>query len=287
MRGRYFQTKAVMGKITFPVSILTAFLCGWLCFFFNSQGHTTNALSLISFLPAWVLQLLGFAVHFFTAVLLIRINSTFGIIHERASVQACAYLLLIAVYPPIQVIQASTISGFTFAVSIYLLLHTYQRQWPQAYTFHAFAFLGISSLAFPFAALFTPVFWLSMFNFNILSPRSFTASLLGLALPYWFALGHAYFYDTLDLFSQKIAEMATLTPLDWGVLNPSQIILLIFLLILFLTAATHQLTNSHKDNIRARIYLHFFYSFIGSHVYNGVFTTRKVRPIYSFLMHRD
>ena len=118
-------------------------------------------------------------------------------------------------------------------------------------------FIGLGSLFFPQLTLFIPLYWIGAYGFQALTPKSFFSSLVGWTLPYWFLLGHAYFYDEMDLFYQPFIELATFHPINLWDFPLWEIATLGYLFVLYLVSSIHCLVAGYEDKIRTRSYLHF------------------------------
>lgn len=209
-------------------------------------------------LPDWVNRLVSFLLYLIIGYLLIVLNNTFVIIRLRASMQTCFYLLLTAVYPTIHQLYAGDVATLTFVIALFFLFKTYQQPQASGYVFHSFLFIGLGSLVFPQITWLTPVLFIGLFNFQALTPQSFFAALIGWSLPYWFLLGHAFFYGQMEIFYRPFIELATFQPIDFSSFNTVEIITLGYYFILFAVSTIHSFLQSYKDKIRTRIYLRFF-----------------------------
>ena len=174
----------------------------------------------------------------------------------RASVQTSVYFLLIAVCPSIHILYAGDVAAAAFLIALFFLFKSYQQARPTGNIFHAFVFIGLGSLLFPQLMLFVPIFWIGAYNFQSLHPKSFFASLVGWSVPYWFLLGHAFFYGQMELFYQPFRELVTFTPIRFD-FQPWELATLGYLFVLFIVSAVHCLVAGYEDKIRTRSYLHF------------------------------
>lgn len=264
MRGKYIQSTITTGRLTLPVAILITIAC-WVIVYFlvpdvPKEDTTHSFWNLLETfpIPVWANKLASLLIYFGIGYLLIQMNNTFGLIQVRASVQTSIYLLLIAAYPPLHQLCPGDIATLFFVVAIHLLFNTYQRMRSSGYIFHAFLFVGLSSLVFPQSTLLTPILLIGAFNFQGLNIRSFFAAIIGWSFPYWFLLGHAYFYDKMELFYQPFTELATFYPIDFTVFKSWEIAMLGYSFVLFLVSSIHCFVQSYKDKIRTRIHLRFF-----------------------------
>ena len=127
-----------------------------------------------------------------------------------------------------------------------------------SYIFHSFAFIGAGSLLFPQLLYFIPLWLIGAYSFQSLTIRSFCGAIIGISLPYWFLLGHAFFYGEMELFYQPFIELVHFQPIEFGKnLQLWELVTLIYLFILFIVSAAHCIVSGYEDKIRTRSYLHF------------------------------
>lgn len=262
LRAKRFQKQVTAGRLTLPAAILVSVTC-WIL---------TAAL-----LPEMEEQKTGYPLwqtfshfcfsdrscRFFSFILygiigyfLIELNNTFNLIRMRASIQTAVYFLLISVCPGIHMLYAGDLAAAAFLVALFFLFKSYQRARSASCLFHAFVSIGTGSLFFPQLLFFAPIFWIGAFNFRSLNPKSFFASLIGGSVPYWFLLGYAYLYGSMDLFYQPFRELATFAPIRFEFL-PWEMATSGYMLVLFLVSSAHCLITGYEDKIRARGYLNF------------------------------
>lgn len=264
MRGKYIQSTITTGRLTLPVAILISIAC-WVAAYFliptvggENGAHAFGEMPIPFSIPVWIDKLACLLVYFVIGYLLIQINNTFALVRVRASVQTSFYLLLIAACPPLQQLCPGNIATLCMVVSIYLLFSTYQRMQSSGYVFHAFLFVGLSSLVFPQITLFTPILLIGAFSFHALNIRSFFAAIMGWSVPYWFLFGHAFYHDNMEMLYRPFIALATFCPIDLAMLTPWEIAMLGYTFVLFLVSAIHCLVQSYMDKIRTRIHLRFF-----------------------------
>lgn len=186
--------------------------------------------------------------------LLIRIYSR--LVSSSYIALSCAALFLFA-SPGGACLQLTAIA------SLFCLFNTYQNRSSAGWTYYSFLFLGLGSLTDVHVIYFMPVFWLlTMFALYSFSLRTFTASLLGFATPYWFSLAWYAWRGEGDItiWLDHLAGIADLQfSFSYSVLSLQHLILLAFFLILFLLGSIHFVTTSYKDKIRVR---QIYYSFM-------------------------
>lgn len=282
-RTKRFQNRVTTGRLTLPVVTVISVACWLLVAFAGPVPDTAYAAYPlwqrlgVSGLPGWLHSLLSFLLYGVIGYLLVAFNNTFAIIRMRASVQTSVFFLLTAMCPLIHRIYPGSVVAMCFLFTIFFMFSSYQQSSPMSHLFHAFAFLGLGSLAFPQLTWFAPLLWWGAYSFQSLSLRSFVASLVGYTLPYWFLLSHAFYHGQMDLFYAPFRELVRFAPLGFS-LGMSQLYTLGVLLVLYIVSATHCLVASYDDKIRTRSYLNFLIVLCGAlflyiFLQNGVYLT--------------
>lgn len=258
MRALGLQRHIMTGRYTLPIAIILSMMI-WAVFawLMPVPKHDDGPFSekLFGSLPLWSRYVINYLLYGLVGYLLIGLNNTFAFIRIRASVQTSIYLLLVAACPALHLQPVSCISSALFLIALYFVLHSYQQSRPVVFIFHSFLFLGATSLLIPQLMWVAPfLFWITAYRFHSLTTKSFCASIVGWCVPYWFLLGHAYFYGQMDLFLAPFAEFINLQPIQFD-FNPRQIATTGYLFVLFLCSAAHCFTAGHQDSLRARYYL--------------------------------
>lgn len=253
-----------MGRITLPIVILTCIIC-WITtsILLPASPREPGSYPLWqSFrelgIPSWGMRTASFVIYAIIGYFLIEINNTFAIIRMRASVQTSFYFALITACPGLHLLYAGDIASIAFLLSLYFLFKSYQQLRPAGCLFHSFAFIGVGSLIFPQLTFFAPVWLIGAYNFQSLTFRSFCAAIVGWSLPYWFLLGHAFFYGQMDLFYNTFRELGTFHPIRFGeAFQWWELVTLAYLFVMFVVSAIHCMVAGYQDKIRTRSYLHF------------------------------
>lgn len=264
MRTNRLQSRITAGRFTLPIVILTCVIC-WIAtsILLPATPKEPGSYALWqSFrelgIPLWGMRTASFVIYAIIGYFLIEINNTFAIIRMRASVQTAFYFALITACPGLHLLYAGDIASIAFLISIYFLLKSYQQLYPTGALFHSFAFIGAGSLVFPQLTFFVPIWLIGAYNFQSLTFRSFCGAIVGWSLPYWFLLGHAFFYGQMELFYSPFRELAMFQPIRFGeVFELWELVTLGYLFIMFLVSAIHCFVAAYQDKIRTRSYLHF------------------------------
>ena len=209
-------------------------------------------------IPVWGMRLASSVLYAIIGYFLIEINNMFSIIRMRASVQTSLYFALITACPGLHLLYAGDIASVAFLLAIYFLFKSYQQPRPTGYLFHAFTFIGAGSLVFPQPTFFVPIWLIGAYNFQSLTFRSFCAAVVGWSLPYWFLLGHAFFYGQMELFYDPFRELATFQPMRFvDAFQLWELVTLGYLFLMYLVSAVHCAVAGYQDKIRTRSYLNF------------------------------
>ena len=262
LRSKRFQNRVAAGRLTLPAAILISVAC-WIlsAILLPDMEVRQSSYSLWNMfcdfcIPTWASRILCFVLYCVIGYFLIGLNNAYAIIRMRASVQTGIYFLLIAVCPSLQILYPGDMAAIAFLVAIYFLFKSYQQANPTGTLFNSFLFIGLGSLMFPQLTFFIPVLWIGAYCFQSLHPKSFFASLIGWRVPYWFLLGHAYFYGQMELFYQPFRELAAFQPIRFD-LQPWELATIGYLFLLFIVSSGHCLAAGYEDKIRTRSYLHF------------------------------
>jgi len=262
MRTKRFQNRLTAGRFTLPASFLIAAACWVLASVLlpavEIQPDDYPLWKAFSdcCIPVWGNRLFTFVLYALIGYFLILLNNRFAIIRMRASVQTSVYFLLASVCPALHTFYAGDLASAAFLAALFFLFDSYQRERSEGNLFHAFACIAMGSLLYPQLTLFVPVFWLGAYQFQSLHLRSFFASLVGWSVPYWFLLGHAYYYGEMELFFQPFRELASFGPVRFD-FSLWEAVTLGYLLVLFIVSSMHCLVAGYEDKIQTRSYLQY------------------------------
>lgn len=241
MAGRTLQQRLTSGRYTLPVALLVAVACR-----LAVQPGTEDVLRLWAGLP----------VHILTAWVLIVLNNAYGLVRQRASLQSAVFLLLVSLGPDLYGLQTGHVAGLAVAGSLFFLFRAYRSLSAPADLFLSMACLGVGSLVVPRLVFFMPMYWIGAYSLQALSARSFFGSLLGWMFPFWFLLGHAWFYGEMELFTAPFLAMGRFGPLFQG-LEGEQWATLGYLAALLLVSGGYMLGYGRDEKIRTRCCLQF------------------------------
>ena len=267
MRNKSLQSQVTTGRLTLPVVILICALCWVLTYFlFPDSIASTTSKDSSSFLqstrdlllPGWAERIISFLVCAIIGYFLIELNNQFSIIRMRASMQTAIYFLLVTVCPGMHLLYIGDIVALGSLISIYFLFKSYQQAQAAGYLFYSFFFIGAGSILFPQLTILSVLWLLESYRFQSLTPRSFCGALLGWTLPYWMLFGHAFFYNEMELFYRPFNQLLAFGEVfHLPILQPWELAILGYLLVMFIVSAVHCIAAGFEDKIRTRAYLQF------------------------------
>ena len=239
------QNKVAESRRTLPISMIYGTAIWLLAGLFKEQ---------------WWLQ---FACFMLSVLLIMRMNSKNLLIRIYSRSVSIAFIFLscsaVFLFPSWQggAVQLS------FIAALLLLYDSYQDNIAVDKAYYAFLLLGISSIINVHVFFYLPVIWFLMAVIVYdLSWRTFLASLLGLATPYWFMTGwllwkkEGNFDIIFSMFSrQDIIQF----PFDFGTMPLSTQLVVLITTVMMVIGSIHFIHSSFRDKIRVR---QLYYSFI-------------------------
>ena len=141
-----------------------------------------------------------------------------------------------------------------------------------------------TSLFFVQILYFVPFLWILMAsNMMALTHRMFWATVLGLVMPYWFAVGYYVVTNQFDAFIDHFAELAQFEPLlQYEALDIHRIATFGLVVLLAVIGIIHYMRNSYQDKIRTRM---IFEMFITVDILSFVFIILQPQHFDNLLPH--
>ena len=239
------QNKTAESRRTLPVAMLYGTAIWVLAGLFKEQ---------------WWVQ---FACFILSVLLVMRINSKNLLIRIYSRSVSVAFIFLscaaVLLFPSL----AGGIVQLCCIAALMLLFDSYQDQTAVGSVYYAFLLLGIGSMFDAHVIFYLPLLWFMMkIIVYSLSWRTFFASLLGLATPYWFMCGWLLWQKDGDF--QAIANLFAVQdilqfPFDFGSVTLPYLLLMGFTTLLMAIGSMHFIHSSFRDKIRVR---QIYYGFI-------------------------
>lgn len=243
MRDKKYQNRVAESVLTLPAcAALTVLLWWW------PKGS-----------PVWEQAICLF----FCAVvsgMLWGTDNHCGFVRIRSQLTICYWLLCVAImgFFHADVVVAATCTSFT--LGFYSLFYTYQQPRAVGMVYNSFLFLALGSLAYPHMMYLALCFWWYMIVFmRCMSVRTFFASLLGLATPFWFWTGWCVWTeDFAPMLHHAVAFVSVDLPARelYISLSPVWIFSWVMVTLLSFLSGIHYLRYCYDDSISVRMYLY-------------------------------
>ena len=239
------QNKTAESRRTLPVAMLYGTAIWVLAGLFKEQ---------------WWVQ---FACFIMSVLLVMRINSKNLLIRIYSRSVSVAFIFLSCAAVFLFPSWAGGIVQLCCIAALMLLFDSYQDQTAVGSVYYAFLLLGIGSMFDAHVIFYLPLLWFMMkIIVYSLSWRTFFASLLGLATPYWFMCGWLLWQKDGDF--QAIANLFAIQdilqfPFDFGSVTLPYLLLMAFTTLLMTIGSMHFIHSSFRDKIRVR---QIYYGFI-------------------------
>jgi hypothetical protein len=239
------QNKTAESRRTLPIAMLYGTAIWVLAGLFQEQ---------------WWMQ---FACFIMSVLLVMRINSKNLLIRIYSRSVSVAFIFLSCAAVFLFPSWTGGIVQLCYIAALMLLFDSYQDQTTVGNAYYTFLLLGISSMFDANILFYLLLQWIMMrIIVYSLSWRTFFASLLGLATPYWFMSGWLMWQKNGDLHA--IASLFAVQdilqfPLDFSSVPLSYQLIMAFATLLMLIGSIHFIHTSYRDKIRVR---QIYYGFI-------------------------
>ena len=250
---KQLQNRIAESGLTLPVAAFTGVVV-WLL-----SGLLSHSL--------WI-QLGCFAL---TVYLLVELSNQNALLRVRSRMVSASFIVLTCTACFLLPSLDAGVMQLAFVLAMLMLLQTYQDPTAAGLTFYGFLALGVGSLFFVQTFFYVPLLWLLMATqLQSLSLRTWLASLIGLATPYWLSLlwlvYQQDFQPLLDHFTGLAEAPSNLPQLgeagltafpgaaaspNWGRLEGAATWL--FTLVLTIGGIVHFWQRSFEDKIRIRL----------------------------------
>lgn len=231
-----FQYEVATGRMTLPVAILISLLV-W--------GATCRE---------WT-ELLPMALCATGTYLLIELNTTFALIHTRTTLPSVLFLTLYAFCPFLHSYTPAVWLPVLFLGILFALFQSYEAFYASTPVYHVFLLLGLGSLITPFLLYLIPLVYIVMGDLRSFSIRTFFAGLVGIATPYLFLFCYHLYQENLEPVWTPFLTLAHPMPVDYSVLNLSQVISGSIILLIIAVCSIRSLIATHQEKVQTRIML--------------------------------
>ncbi len=145
--------------------------------------------------------IMGFLLMVGGGYLLYRLNYALVLIREKTFLPLLLFILLSSTNPNLFPLRATSVGFFCMVLAIYQLFTSYHDPSSMMNAFKATLLIAAGSLLWVHILWFLPLFWIGMYNFRCLAPKTFMGSVLGVVVVYWFVLGWAVWKMDFSVFT--------------------------------------------------------------------------------------
>ena len=210
------------------------------------------------YLPGkWGTYAIGFLLMLGGAFMIHRANYVLMLIREKTLLPVLFYILLISTNKDFLPLKSTSFGVFFLILAIYYLFTSYHDPNNKRNVFNATFVIAIGSLLWIHICWFLPLFWYGMYKFRTLTLQTFLASLMGLAVVYWFVGFYCLWQQNFDMFTIPFDSLYKVRPLsikgngwqDWLTIG--------YMIALMAIASFNILAHEYEDNLRTRQFLSF------------------------------
>ena len=201
----------------------------------------------------WWPQLACFAL---SAYMMVEMNNSFALLRVRSRMVSAVFIALSGAMCFLFGSLSGGLVQLFFIIAMLLLLSTYQDSMALGRVFYAFLFLGLSSVLSVHTLVVIPLLWVLMgTQLQSLTGRSFMASLLGLATPWWFICLWLIYQRDFRPLADHFAALASFMPLShaYALTTQGQWLTWGLTAVLTATGIVHFWRQSIDEKIRTRL----------------------------------
>lgn len=197
-----------------------------------------------------------FACFVVTAYLMVELNNSNALIRIYSRTVSCSFILMACAACFSFHSLRGAVAEMCAVASYIPLFRTYQDRQSPGWTFYAFLCLGVASMAYIHILYYVPLILLLMaIRLGSLSGRTFAASLIGLATPYWFASLYFVYTGDINMAGEHFARLWTFGQIaDFSSWQLPHFLTLALVVALSATGTVHYLRTSYNDKIRIRMF---------------------------------
>ncbi len=257
-----FQQTIATGKFTLPIVLLLSLVAWMLC---PGEGVAVAASELSDYglwymLPESITTGLTSVVigPFFSLLavyLMTEFNNQFVLLRVSSRMLGSLLAVLLTASVFLHSFQPAHVVLLLILLSYFPLFVSYQQPDSMVYIFVAYMLLGIASLVFPKLLLVTPLYWLAQMVLRSFNPRTFFASVFGVAVPYWIAFSVVYVNDLLPEVYARFAEAFVFAVPVYSVWSIQHICVVAFAFLLSMFGIVNFLLHGYLDKTRTRVFL--------------------------------
>jgi len=202
----------------------------------------------------------AFACFVVATYLMVELNNRNALLRISSRMVSVSFIALSMMMPFTMGATRASIAGLCFIMAMFVMLFSYQDRLSMGKTFYTFALLSLGSIFEIHLLYYIPVLWLSMaFHLQTMSWRTFSASILGVLTPYWFASIALFVVDDPWVVVKHFTQLIAIPmPPDHHALSLGQLVVVAWVVVLEVIGSVHFVRNSYMDSIRIRMIFNTF-----------------------------
>jgi hypothetical protein len=193
----------------------------------------------------------------FASVLMYALNNAYTLIKARSTLHAVLYLLLYASFFPFLENLGGALIVLLLILSLLTWFTSYGNQWAPIYVFMTNVCLGCAALMMPELLSLLLLYFLFSFVFRIAYWRTYSASLIGISMPYVYFLIYAISKERMDLFYAYFSSIFSIETLSLDLFSFAHRWQLLLLVVLLLWSTVRYMSVRYRVKIKVRVYLDF------------------------------
>jgi hypothetical protein len=192
--------------------------------------------------------------------LMVELSNSNALLRVRSRMVTSTFIVLTSTAPFLfQSVEGGVVT-LCFVAVLLFLFRSYQDPQASGSAYYAFLFMGLSSLLYIHMLFYVPLLWLLMMvQLQSLSWRTWIASLIGLATPFWIGLPWLLYSRNYEILSTWLGQLGSFPfPYDYSSLSFGQVSVFVFTGVLTLVGIVHFQNRAFEDRIRIRMLYGFF-----------------------------
>ena len=267
MRGSAFYDRKYLATTNsvYAYLLTLCFFC-WIAGYVKSLGYPLYGEVTASPLWNWICQILpdvtttylvGIVLMFGGAFFVHRANYVMVLIREKTLLPFLYYAFFTSTNPDFFPFRSTSIAVFCLILALYFLFGSYHDENASSRVFNSTLMIGLGSLLWIHILWFLPLFWIGMYNFRCLSPRTFLASLLGVSAVYWIVLGWSVWRADYSMFTVPFSNLVAIHPLRLIGVRWVDWLSIAVVIALTVISSVNIMTHENEDSLRSRQFLAF------------------------------
>ena len=263
-------------ELTWPVALLFAFVM-WILNAITGIGGKTVFEPLTNAFFDYTLGLLACAA---IVYVIAEVNTRHYLLANSDRTISLTLMLLIVMSTFLHPLQANQLTMMAYLVSYLYLFGASNSKQPQVLAFIAAMMLGVVTLVMPQMVWMIGALWVSLVILRIFSLKALVASLLGVALPYWFWAVIAAVIGKQEPFHLHLDSMTSFGHASFDVLSTKQLWCFGVVLAMTIVGIVYFFKDIHLNRSNARINFYvvcfkaviaFFFIWLEPECFQGVY----------------